>query len=195
MENDVTIREVMTREFVGVSESDTVLSVVRLMRDERAGSVLVMRGSETVGIVTEWDVLGLVADEGEPGDTEVAAIMSSPIISVGPDTGLSDCASTMAQEGIRNMVVRAGGETLGLLTQRDVIAATGSLHHAGNGEGIEDVADGGQLLATGPAADDRATPAAGEAFRQQGICEACGALATALWEDNGQLLCSDCRGV
>lgn len=195
MENDVTIREVMTREFVGVSEGDSVLSVVQLMREERAGSVLVMRGTETVGILTEWDVLGLVADEGDPATTEAAEVMSSPIISVGPDTGLSECASTMAQEGIRNMVVREAGETLGLLTQRDVIAATGSLHGAANGEPVGEVAGRGGNLAAATTADDRGTEVVGEAFSQQGICEACGALATALWEDNGQLLCSDCRGV
>jgi len=35
----------------------------------------------------------------------------------------------------------------------------------------------------------------GTAFRRQGICENCGALAESLWEQNGQLLCENCHSV
>ena len=37
MEGEVTVRDVMTREYVGVSESDTVLGAVRLMNEEGTG--------------------------------------------------------------------------------------------------------------------------------------------------------------
>ena len=44
MERDVSIRDVTAREFVGVSESDSVRSTVRLMYQEDVGSVLVKIG-------------------------------------------------------------------------------------------------------------------------------------------------------
>jgi CBS domain-containing protein len=191
MEPDVTIREVMTREYVGVSESDSVLGVVRLLRDSRAASALVMRGSDVVGIVTEWDVLGLIAEEGDAADAEVADVMSSPIVSANAESTLVDAAATMAAENIRNLVVTEAGETVGVLTQRDVIAATGSLRQ-------RDAAMDEELYAPSAAQEEGEGDVAmanGGTFRRQGICEACGALAESLREQNGELVCPNCQGV
>lgn len=192
MESDVTIREVMSREYVGVSESDSVLGAVQLMRDEASACVIVLRGSEPVGIVTEWDVLGLVADEGDPETTEISTIMSSPVVTVDPDRGLSEAAETMTHEGIRNLLVTENDDIVGVLTQRDVIAATGSI-----------VRTTANAQTAAPGTDPRATSAnpsresVGEhvGFERQGICEVCGALSHSLAEENGQLVCADCRGV
>ncbi|MFQ3293942.1 MAG: CBS domain-containing protein [Halobacteriales archaeon] len=193
MENEVTIREVMSREYVGVSESDSVLGAVQLMRDEASACVIVLRGSEPVGIVTEWDVLGLVADELDPETTEIAAIMSSPVVTVDPDRGLSEAAETMGHEGIRNLLVTEADDIVGVLTQRDVIAATGSMARSMNGQTA--------TLGTEPepraASANPARQAAGDrvGFERQGICEVCGSLSHSLVEENGQLVCADCRGV
>lgn len=191
METDVTIREVMTREYVGVTEGDDVLGAVQLMRDEQAACVLVLRGATPVGIVTEWDVLGLVADELDPAETPVSDVMSSPLVSVEPDRGLADATSVMAREGIRHLLVSEDGETLGVLTERDVIAAVGARPVATNG--------GEETVGAETAARDDWERADAEAelggFDQQGICEVCGSLAETLWERNGQLVCADCQGV
>jgi len=194
MESDVTIREVMSREYVGVSESDSVLGTVQLMRDEESACVIVLRGSEPVGIVTEWDVLGLIADERDPGGTEIADVMSSPVVTVDPDRGLSEAAETMAREGIRNLLVTENDDIVGVLTQRDVIAATGSMARSTNSA---------QATTPGTEPEPRASSAnparqgPGErvGFERQGICEVCGALSHSLVEENGQLVCADCRGV
>jgi len=196
MESDVTIRDVMSREYVGVSESDSVLGVARLMRDEQSACVIVLRGSEPVGIVTEWDVLDLVADGDDPETTDIGEIMSSPVVTVDPDRGLIEAAETMTRETIRNLLVIENDDILGVLTQRDVIAATGSLARTSTVE----------ATATGEPRTTRSNPGAGTGpgteqtgervgFERQGICEVCGALSHSLVEENGQLVCADCRGV
>ena len=52
MNENVTVREVMEREFVGVSESDGVLETSELLLREGSDLAVVLRGSEPVGVVT-----------------------------------------------------------------------------------------------------------------------------------------------
>ncbi|WP_137287281.1 CBS domain-containing protein [Halorussus salinisoli] len=199
MEGEVTVRDVMSREYVGVSESDTVLGAVRLMHEEGVGCAIVLRGSDPVGIVTESDVLALVAEEGDPAETEVSAVMSEPVVSVSADRELSDAAATMSREDIRRLSVTNDEELVGLLSERDVISASaspgvpsfrgGSPHEVG-GEPMGD-----ERLSSDPAeviADD------GEdryEYSDRSICETCGTLSRELTNVNGQLICADCRDV
>jgi len=208
MESDVTVREVITREYVGVSESDTVRATVDLMRSEQASSVLVLRGNDPVGILTEYDVLEVVAEGDDPQETPVSAVMSSPVDSVSADTPLTDAAGTMSGESIRNLLVedRDTGEILGVLTDRDIIAAVASLQRTarrGEDAGLPSEsarsAPGGTERTSG--VDTAGTAVTNEAvasdatYVTQGVCEECGSLSETLYDTNGQLVCPDCRSV
>ncbi|MFC6718501.1 CBS domain-containing protein [Natrialbaceae archaeon GCM10025810] len=206
MESELSVRDVLTTEYVGVSESDTVLGAVRLMREDRAGCALVVRGSEAVGIVTEWDVLGLVAEEGDPAETTVGSVMTEPVVTVGPDRSVTDAADTMTRENIRNLGVETEDGIVGVLTQRDVIAAAGSFQ--GATARIPETAAERNATEALDSRTREAVPAdssadvdgdvrtnGGEEYSSQGVCESCGSLVESLWNSNGQLICSDCRSV
>ncbi|QCS43036.1 cyclic nucleotide-binding/CBS domain-containing protein [Natrinema versiforme] len=201
MESELSVRDVLTTDYVGVSESDAIRDVVRLMREERTSCALVVRGAEPVGIVTEWDVLGLVADARDPGETTVGDTMTTPVITVDPDRSLTDVATTMARQNIRNVVVEDEDGIVGLVTQRDVIAAAGSFQAtmtpARSSEPPVD-REPGAAAATARApeeGDSQLLPNGGDEYTTQGVCEACGSLADSLWDANGQLVCADCRTV
>ena len=201
MESELSVRDILTTEYVGVSESDTVLGAVRLMRDERSSCVLVVRGSDPVGIMTEWDVLGVVGDEADPGETTVESAMTTPVISVSPERSLTDVATMMARENIRNVVVETEDELLGVVTQRDVIAAAGSFQattaptRSNEGPAAIEPAIDDEMTPVDEPADDRIVPNGGDEYSTQGVCEACGSLADELRDANGQLVCPDCRAV
>ncbi|MFP8955007.1 cyclic nucleotide-binding/CBS domain-containing protein [Natrialbaceae archaeon A-arb3/5] len=201
MESELSVTDILTTEYVGVSESDTVLGVAQLMRDERTSCALVVRGSEPVGIVTEWDVLGLVAEEADPAETTVDEAMTAPVISVAPDRSLTDAATMMARENIRNIVVETESEVLGIVTQRDVIAAAGSFQAATAPPRSDNPSPDHARQAGEPIAQAAGDPAdqtlanGGDEYTTQGVCEACGSLADSLWDANGQLVCADCRTV
>ena len=210
MESELSVRDVLTNDYVGVSEADTVRDAVELMREERASCVLVVRGTEPVGIMTEWDVLGVVADDREPAATTVGDVMTSPVISFGPDRSLTDAANAMARQNIRNVVVETDDDVLGVVTQRDVIAAAGSFQATmtpprsndatATATGLEGAQPSDERAAqsapaSGEGLDSRAVTNGGDEYTTQGVCEACGSLADALWDANGQLVCADCRTV
>lgn len=181
MEGKLTIRDLMTREYVGVSESDTVLGAVQLMRDERVGSVVVLRGTEPVGMMTEWDILGLIADGESPEETPVKSVMSSPVLSMETDRLLGDAAEVMSRNNIRRMLVTEADDIAGVLTERDIIAASASLSSAPapDEDQISDVTDAERSM--------------NAEFTGQSICESCGSLVRNLANVNGQLLCTNCR--
>lgn len=181
MENDPTIRDLMSRQYVGVSESDTVQGTVELMREEGAGSVVVLRGTEPVGMMTEWDVLEIVADQVDPLQTTVAEVMSSPVVSMDADRRLGDAAETMSRHNIRRMVVVDGDEVVGVLTERDIIAASASFSTVP----AQNAPRRGRFDVEDDHTDTRS-------YAGQSICESCGSLTTDLTSVNGQLLCGNC---
>ena len=213
MESELSVTDVLTTEYVGVSESDTVLGAVRLMREERASCVLVVRGAEPVGIMTEWDVLELVADEGDPADTTVGDVMTTPVITLEPDHSLTDAATMMGRQDIRNVVIEDEDGVRGIVTQRDVIAAASSFQSAvspvrSNANPASDptqnpnqspnsatMADPDQPVDERSDEESELLANGGDEYSTQGVCEACGSLADSLWDSNGQLVCADCRSV
>ncbi len=52
----ITVEEVMTRQVVTVTEDNPIEEAARLMVDNHAGGLPVMRGEEVVGIITETDL-------------------------------------------------------------------------------------------------------------------------------------------
>lgn len=194
MERDVSIRDVAAREFVGVSESDSVLSTVRLMHEEGVGSVLVLRGSTPVGIMTERDVLEMVATGTDPESASVEEVMSQPVITMAASRPLADAAETMSRDEIRNVVVTDDTddeETVGLLTERDVIEAASTLQASRSLDADASI----EGVATAATAVESEATLPEDEYGSQGVCELCGALTDALHDSNGQLVCSDCRQV
>lgn len=187
MEGDVTVREIMTRDFVGVSESDPVEGAVELMLEEGTSVAVVLRGSEPVGMLTADDALSLLADETDQ-TTTVGDVMSGTVPRVGADAGITQAAGTMADAGVASVLV-AEEDVEGLVTERDVVSATASLADRFAMEAPRD-------HEPGPAESTAEAGAPADAeYSNQSVCEVCGSLTPDLQNFNGQLVCVDCRDI
>ncbi len=196
MNADVTVREVMDREYVGVSESDDLVETVELMLREEADSAIVHRGRDPVGVLSDRDVLALVVEGPDPEDATVGDAMNPSIPTVDATVSLPDAAERMSARSARRLVVTEpnGTEPLGLITEHDLLES--STHGAGEATpagpatvGVE--AGPGSALA----AEEATETGAEEGFQDQSICERCGTLSRDLAGLNGQLLCPDCRDI
>jgi CBS domain-containing protein len=73
-----------------------------------------------VGIVTERDMVQKVLAVGRnPKETPISSIMSKPVITVSPETSLSDAATVMVGNKIRRLPVVKGLNIVGILTVSD----------------------------------------------------------------------------
>jgi len=119
----VSVRERMSRPAVTVVDGATITEALRLMALNRIHYLPVLDDeARLVGIVNADDVLGTRRPEGSPART-VAAVMSSPVVSIGPAAPLSEAMRVMAIRCIGALPVVDGERVIGMLTQSDVVTA------------------------------------------------------------------------
>ena len=107
-----------------IGPDEPVLEAIRLMAERSIGAVLVMRGEEMVGILSERDYARKVVLLGRSSsDTPVGQIMSSPVITVSPTESIDDCMRVMTERRIRHLPVSQDGRVIGILSIGDLVKA------------------------------------------------------------------------
>lgn len=118
------LAEVMTRPVVLVPPSATLAEAAARMDRERISSVVVEGApGRAAGIVTERDVLRLVAREGAAAlDRPLAAVMSSPVETLPQDVFVYRAIARLDRLGIRHLVVTGpDGQVAGMITARGLL--------------------------------------------------------------------------
>lgn len=192
MRENVTVHDIIGMEYVGVSESDTVQAATELMLEEETDTVVVLRGRDPVGMLTCHDALSALVAGGEAVDRPVSEVMSEPAPRITTLADVDEAAGIMFSEPTSHLLVFDGGEFVGLLTEREVMAATSSRTVENGYDAPIGDEDGRELVTDG---SDLETEAEAEEFSTQSICEVCGSLVRDLSNMNGQLICTDCREV
>ena len=109
---------------VAVAPEEPVLEAIQLMADHHIGAVLVMRGEDLLGILSERDYARKVILKGRSSaDTATWEIMSSPVVSVTLDDTVDSCMRLMTERRFRHLPVLDGGEVIGVLSIGDLVKA------------------------------------------------------------------------
>jgi CBS domain-containing protein len=112
------------RALFSIEAEDPVLEAIRMMADRHIGALLVMRGSELAGIVSERDYARKVVLLGRSSaETPVWQIMSSPVVTVSRDSSIQDCMRLMTERRIRHLPVVEHGRVLGMISIGDLVKA------------------------------------------------------------------------
>lgn len=113
----------MTRNVITIGPPATIRTASKMMRDNGVGSLVVCDGNKAVGIITERDILTRVtAKKNEPSTITVGNVMSTPLISIPPETSIEDAANLMLKKNIRRLPVsNSEGEFVGIATERDIM--------------------------------------------------------------------------
>lgn len=107
-----------------VSPDDPVLKAIQVMADHHVGALLVMRGTQLAGIISERDYARKVVLMGRSSaDTPVSAIMSAPVTTIGREATVSQCLELMSARRIRHLPVVDGEQVLAMLSIGDCVKA------------------------------------------------------------------------
>jgi CBS domain-containing protein len=117
----------MTSATVTDSISGTLRSAAVAMWRQQTGSLVIVDGGSVVGIVTERDIMRVIASGKDVDAVSVGEAMTADVITTGPDTPIRDAARIMAQHWIRHLPVVQGGELRGIVSQRDVTGVFAAL--------------------------------------------------------------------
>jgi CBS domain-containing protein len=116
------VSEGMSPTVLAVGPDHTLRAVARLMARRRVGAAVVMDpDSAGPGIITERDILQSLGAEEDPDRELVAEHLTSDVVYAAPDWSLEEAASAMVRGGFRHLIVVERGETVGILSVRDVV--------------------------------------------------------------------------
>ncbi len=116
------VREGMSQMVLTVGPAHTLRAVARLMSERRVGAAVVLDpDSHGPGIITERDILGCVGAGLDPDRESVVDHLTRDVVYAAPDWSLEEAAAAMVRGGFRHLIVLDGGETVGILSVRDVV--------------------------------------------------------------------------
>jgi CBS domain-containing protein len=117
------VRELMTTDVVTVDVDATLQAAVGRLLAEEVGSVVVVNDGAPAGIVTETDALTAAHERGQSlGAIPVRDLARPPLVTTDPDRTIRGVARTMAEEGIKKVVVTEDLSVVGIVTLTDIVS-------------------------------------------------------------------------
>lgn len=121
------VRSVMTATPAFCTADTPLRDVARMMADNDCGLIPVLDATNTpVGVVTDRDIAVRIVAQGRDAKSSRAAdCMTSPVITIGEDSTLSECCDVMETQKVRRVpVVDASGGLCGIVSLADVALAS-----------------------------------------------------------------------
>lgn len=118
------VQDIMVRKVVTAKLMTTLTEIARLMRKNRIGSVIIVKDGKPTGILTESDFIKLVARGTDMKNAVAEDFMHRNVVTCHPSITVIDALMVMRAEKIRHLPVVKKGLLVGIISIRDLIAAT-----------------------------------------------------------------------
>ena len=128
------VRHVMAQEPKTASPEMNAYDAAGLMASYDIGAVPIVQGDRLVGLVTDRDlVLRVLAARQDPQQVNLGEIATSrDLVTVTPDTQLSDARQSMADHKIRRLPVVKDDVLVGVISIGDIAEASSSMRSVGD---------------------------------------------------------------
>jgi CBS domain-containing protein len=128
--NTTKIKDLMTKGIISINSNDDAITASKIMIHKNIGSVLVLDGSNPVGIITERDIVKkVITDCKNICEIRASDLATRDLITLGPDNSVKQALITMYKNKIKRIPIQdpKTGELIGIITTYDIIAAFNSL--------------------------------------------------------------------
>lgn len=117
-----TVERIMNRNILSIDHAATIRQAAQLMRDKKAGSLLVEKTGEYIGIVTDTDLVRKVLAEGVDAGKQAIGSVANPLAHTIDKNQTPQAANDMMRDrGVRHLVVKDGVKIVGILSVRDLL--------------------------------------------------------------------------
>ena len=120
------VRDIMTTDLLSVTPETEIMRAVHLLvTEDVSGLPVIDQQGMLLGILTERDCIEVALHAGyfdEMGGS-VEQYMTTPAVSVNPDSTLMDLAELFAHSPFRRCPVVEEGKLVGLICRRDILRA------------------------------------------------------------------------
>ena len=121
------VKEIMSNSVVSVDSSVAATDAAKMMEDSGVGAIAVLENGSPVGIVTDRDFAIKIAAHSYPLDTPIRRMMSSPLISIDPNSDLWTASDLMSSRNVRKLPVIDDDRIIGIITSSDLVKYFASL--------------------------------------------------------------------
>lgn len=115
------VKEVMNKSIISVDSSVTATDAAKMMEDTGVGAIVVLEQNVPIGIITDRDFAIKITAHSYPIDTPVRRIMSSPLISIDPNSDLWVASDLMSTRNVRKLPVIDDDKVVGIITSSDIV--------------------------------------------------------------------------
>ncbi len=116
------VSDIMAEDVVTAGPDMSVTEASELMLEQDVGCLVVMKENKTgiSGIVTDRDLLACAAQRHNIQKCSISNHMSSPVVTVPPETLLINLAKVMAASRIKRVPITEGGKLVGIISFSDI---------------------------------------------------------------------------
>jgi PAS domain S-box-containing protein len=115
----VKVEQIMSAPVRSISCDVPVMEAIKIMQTENIRRLVVVEARRPVGIVTQTDMVRILASYIVP--REVSEIMSSDVAVIASSASVKEAAKLMASQDISCLVAMNNNEVVGILTERDLL--------------------------------------------------------------------------
>jgi signal-transduction protein with cAMP-binding, CBS, and nucleotidyltransferase domain len=113
--------EGLRRSGVSIAPQRTISEAATVMEQSGIGSLVIVDGTEVVGIVTDRDLVRRGLAKDLPKDARIDSVMSSPVISIDADADLDAAFGLFRTHVVRRLAVLRQGQFIGIIALDDLI--------------------------------------------------------------------------
>ena len=107
---------------ISVTENTSVLDALKVMTEKNISALLVMEGSELLGIFTERDYARKLILQGKSSkDTLIKEAMTADPITINLADTIDKCMETMTEKHIRHLPIVVNAEVKGMISIGDLV--------------------------------------------------------------------------
>jgi CBS domain-containing protein len=172
------VKDVMKKNVITADPNLSMADVAKIMTNNRVGSVVIMSGNRPKGIITNDDIVTVVANGQSPKGVKIKEFRKKKrgLVSAKPDDTVTDVAKKMIKNGVKRIPVIDKGKLLGIVSDKEILLVSPEL--------IEILSEKLKM---------RVERVADPTREISGICENCEAYSDNLVNVNGRWVCEDCR--
>lgn len=118
---DLTVGEAMTKSPVTLAVDATLATAAAIMVRRRVHRILIVEGGRLVGLLSAWELLRRTIEVRLM--TPIVEIMTTPVVTAGPDQRTEVAIERLRRNDIHGLVVVHHGWPVGIFGQREALQA------------------------------------------------------------------------